>query len=141
MVRVRFAPSPTGSLHLGGALTAVANRAFADEQNGVLVLRIDDTDASRTEEGAAAGILRDLDWPGGACGDGPCRQRERNGLYRTAADRLVESGAAYDGEGAVRSRGEHEPTLLRADRTATYHLASVVDDIGLGITHVIRGKD
>ncbi len=141
MVRVRFAPSPTGSLHLGGALTAVANRTFADEQNGVLVLRIDDTDASRTEEGSEAGILRDLDWLGVPFDEGPVRQSERNELYRAAADRLVESGAAYDDEGAVRFRGEHEPTLLRADGSATYHLASVVDDIDLGITHVIRGKD
>ncbi|HYM64036.1 MAG TPA: glutamate--tRNA ligase family protein, partial [Gaiellaceae bacterium] len=64
MVRVRFAPSPTGSLHLGSALTAVANRNFADDHHGALVLRIDDTDASRTEEGSEAGILRDLEWLG-----------------------------------------------------------------------------
>jgi hypothetical protein len=141
MVRVRFAPSPTGSLHLGGALTAVANRDFADEQHGVLVLRIDDTDASRTEEGSEAGILRDLDWLGVPFEEGPVRQSERSDLYRAAADRLLESGAAYDDEGAVRFRGEHDPTLLRADGSSTYHLASVVDDIDLGITHVIRGKD
>jgi tRNA synthetase class I (E and Q) len=142
MVRVRFAPSPTGSLHLGGALTAVANRNFADEQHGVLVLRIDDTDASRTEEGSEARILRDLDWLGVPFEEGPVRQSERSDLYRAAADRLVESGAArYDDEGAVRFLAEHEPTLRRADGSATYHLASVVDDIDLGITHVIRGKD
>jgi hypothetical protein len=141
MVRVRFAPSPTGSLHLGGALTAVANRDFADEQHGVLVLRIDDTDASRTEEGSEAGILRDLDWLGVPFEEGPVRQSERSDLYRAAADRLLESGAAYDDEGAVRFRGEHDPTLLRADGSSTYHLSSVVDDIDLGITHVIRGKD
>src|SRR5215204_965426 len=141
MVRVRFAPSPTGSLHLGGALTAVANRNFADEHLGVLILRIDDTDASRTEEGSEAGILRDLDWLGVPFEEGPVRQSERSELYRAAADRLVEKGAARDDEGAVRFRSEHEPTLLRADGSATYHLASVVDDIELGITHVIRGKD
>ena len=141
MVRVRFAPSPTGSLHLGSALTAVANRTFADEQNGALILRIDDTDASRSEEGSEAGIVRDLDWLGVSFDEGPVRQSERNELYRTAADRLLESGAAYEDEGAVRFRAEHEPTLLRPDGSATYHLASVVDDIDLGITHVIRGKD
>jgi glutamyl/glutaminyl-tRNA synthetase len=141
MVRVRFAPSPTGSLHLGGALTAVANRDFADEHHGVLVLRIDDTDASRTEEGSEAGILRDLDWLGVPFEEGPVRQSERSDLYRAAADRLVGSRAAYDDEGAVRFPGEHDPTLLRADGGPTYHLASVVDDIDLGITHVIRGKD
>jgi glutamyl/glutaminyl-tRNA synthetase len=141
MVRVRFAPSPTGSLHLGGALTAVANRDFADEQHGVLVLRIDDTDASRTEEGSEAGILRDLDWLGVSFEEGPVRQSERSDLYQAAADRLLESAAAYEDEGAVRFRGEHDPTLLRVDGSPTYHLASVVDDIDLGITHVIRGKD
>jgi hypothetical protein len=141
MVRVRFAPSPTGSLHLGGALTAVANRGFADEQHGVLVLRIDDTDASRNEEGSEAGILRDLDWLGVPFEEGPVRQSGRSGLYHAAADRLVESGAAYEDEGAVRFRGEHDPTLLRAEGSPTYHLASVADDIDLGITHVIRGKD
>ena len=56
-VRVRFAPSPTGSLHVGNALTAVANRRFADEHDGVLVLRIDDTDPTRTVEGGEAAIL------------------------------------------------------------------------------------
>ncbi|HLM33209.1 MAG TPA: glutamate--tRNA ligase family protein, partial [Gaiellaceae bacterium] len=115
MVRVRFAPSPTGSLHLGGALTAVANRNFADEHLGVLILRIDDTDASRTEEGSEAGILRDLDWLGVPFEEGPVRQSERSELYRAAADRLVEKGAARDDEGPVRFRSEHEPTLLRAD--------------------------
>ena len=59
-VRVRFAPSPTGSLHLGNALTAVANRHFADEHGGVLLLRIDDTDPSRTVEGGEATIVADL---------------------------------------------------------------------------------
>ena len=70
-VRVRFAPSPTGSLHLGNALTAIANRRFADENGGVLVLRIDDTDPSRTIAGGQEAILDDLAWLGVAFDEGP----------------------------------------------------------------------
>ncbi len=141
MTRVRFAPSPTGSLHLGGALTAVANRRFADERGGVLVLRIDDTDAARTNTQAEVGILSDLAWLGIRWDEGPFRQSDRGDRYREAAARLLESGAAYEEEGALRFREERRPTLIRADGSATYHLASVVDDADLAITHVIRGKD
>jgi glutamyl-tRNA synthetase len=141
-VRVRFAPSPTGSLHLGSALTAVANRNFADENGGVFVLRIDDTDETRSEAGSEEGILRDLEWLEITWEEGPVRQSERGELYRRAADRLVEAGAAaVEPDGAVRFAFGHRPTLLRAEGSATYHLASVVDDVELGITHVIRGKD
>ena len=66
MVRVRFAPSPTGSLHLGGALSAVANRTFADEHGGTFLLRIDDTDEARNVEGGAEAIVADLEWLGSA---------------------------------------------------------------------------
>ncbi len=141
MTRVRFAPSPTGSLHLGGALTACANRRFADERGGVMVLRIDDTDAARSDPEAEAGILRDLEWLGIGWDEGPYRQSERGELYREAAGRLLEAGAAYEDGGAIRFREERRPTLLRPDGTAIYHLASVVDDADLAITHVIRGKD
>ena len=77
MTRVRFAPSPTGSLHVGSALTAVANRRFADERGGTFVLRIDDTDPTRVEPGAEDAILRDLEWLGIAWDEGPLRQSER----------------------------------------------------------------
>jgi glutamyl-tRNA synthetase len=141
-VRVRFAPSPTGSLHLGSALTAVANRTFADEHGGDFVLRIDDTDPARQARGSEEGILRDLEWLGIAWDEGPVRQSERGALYRSARDRLVANGAAsVEQDGTVRFRFGHRPTLMRADGRVTYHLASVVDDIELGITHVIRGKD
>jgi glutamyl-tRNA synthetase len=141
-VRVRFAPSPTGSLHLGSALTAVANRTFADRNGGSLVLRIDDTDAVRAAEGSEEGILRDLEWLGIGWEEGPVRQSERGDLYRSAAHQLVESGAAtMERDDAVRFEYEHRPTLLRPDGSATYHLATVVDDADLRITHVIRGKD
>ena len=140
-VRVRFAPSPTGSLHLGNGLTAVANRRFADEQGGVLVLRIDDTDPSRRVEGGEAAILDDLTWLSVSLDEGPVRQSERGALYVEAAARAVASGSAErDPDGSVRlTRGG--TTLLRANGTATYQLASVADDLDLGITHVIRGND
>jgi glutamyl/glutaminyl-tRNA synthetase len=139
--RVRFAPSPTGSLHVGNALTAVANRRFADERLGSLVLRIDDTDPLRTVAGGEAALLADLDWLGVSFDEGPVRQSERGALYAQAADRAVSSGGAtHDDDGSVRLAGTGT-TLLRADGTATYQLASVVDDLELGITHVIRGAD
>jgi glutamyl/glutaminyl-tRNA synthetase len=141
MVRVRFAPSPTGALHLGSALTAAVNRRFADERGGVAALRIDDTDAERSDPEAEAGILRDLEWLGLRFDEGPYRQSERGELYRAAAAQLLESGRAFDEAGAVRFDLERRPTLLRPDGTATYHLASVVDDLDLRITHVIRGRD
>jgi glutamyl-tRNA synthetase len=128
MARVRFAPSPTGSLHLGGALVAVANRRFADEPGGAFLLRIDDTDAARNVAGGEEAILGDLEWLGIRWDDGPIRQSDRQERYRAAAAKL----------GVDRFDGY---TLLREDGTATYHLASVVDDVDFGITHVIRGAD
>jgi glutamyl-tRNA synthetase len=140
-VRVRFAPSPTGSLHVGNALTAVVNRAFADERGGACVLRIDDTDPARTVVGGERALLEDLDWLGISFDEGPYRQSERGGLYAAAAERALESGGAErDEDGAVRLRAGGA-TLLRPDGSATYQLASVVDDLEHRITHVIRGSD
>jgi glutamyl/glutaminyl-tRNA synthetase len=137
-VRVRFAPSPTGSLHLGNALAAVANRNFADRHRGTLVLRIDDTDPARVVPGGEPAILADLGWLGVRWDEGPVRQSERSEAYAAAVDRLLEAGAVEDEDGAVRLG---RTTVARADRTATYQLATVVDDLELGITHVIRGSD
>ena len=140
-VRVRFAPSPTGSLHLGNALTAAANRRLADERGGALVLRIDDTDSTRTVAGGEEAILQDLAWLDIDFEEGPVRQSERGDLYAEAAARSIATQAAErDAEGAVRLRSGGA-TLLRPDGTATYQLASVVDDLALGITHVLRGSD
>jgi glutamyl-tRNA synthetase len=140
-VRVRFAPSPTGSLHLGNALTAVANRRFADSHDGVLVLRIDDTDPARTVEGGEDSILEDLAWLGVSWDEGPVRQSERGGVYAEAVERALGCGRAErDEEGAVRLV-QGGTTLERPDGTATYQLASVADDLALGVTHVIRGND
>jgi glutamyl-tRNA synthetase len=123
MKRVRFAPSPTGSLHVGNALSAVANRKLGDW----MLLRIDDTDPQRNVPGGEEAILRDLQWLGLAWDDGPVRQSERQERYSEAGADL---GERFDGI-----------TLLREDGTATYHLASVVDDIDFGITHIVRGFD
>jgi glutamyl/glutaminyl-tRNA synthetase len=141
VTRVRFAPSPTGSLHLGNALTAVANRRFADERGGTLVLRIDDTDPSRSVEGGEEAILADLEWLGVRFDEGPLRQSERGELYASAVEHALAARAATrDDDGAVRL-GRDGATLLRADASATYQLASVVDDLELGITYIIRGSD
>jgi glutamyl-tRNA synthetase len=123
MKRVRFAPSPTGSLHVGNALSAVANREFGDW----MLLRIDDTDPARNVAGGEEAILADLEWLGVRWDAGPVRQSERQERYREAAAPL---GGRFEGT-----------TLLREDGTATYQLASVVDDADFGITHVIRGND
>jgi tRNA synthetases class I (E and Q), catalytic domain len=134
MVRVRFAPSPTGSLHLGNALSAVANRRFADAHGGTLLLRIDDTDVARNVEGGVQTIVGELDWLGVPFDEGPLRQSERAVRHREAAHAIGEP----DPEGALRFG---RTTLLRADGSATYQLASAVDDVDFRITHVIRGSD
>jgi glutamyl/glutaminyl-tRNA synthetase len=131
---VRFAPSPTGSLHLGGALSAVANRSFADERGGSFLLRIDDTDPARNVEGGAEAIAGDLEWLGLGWDEGPVRQSERHVRHREAAHVIGEP----DAEGALRFG---QTTLLRPDGTPTYQLASAVDDLDFEITHVVRGSD
>jgi glutamyl/glutaminyl-tRNA synthetase len=110
-------------LHVGNALSAVANRSFGDW----LLLRIDDTDPARNLPGGEEELLRDLEWLGVNWEEGPVRQSERRERHIEAAREL---GKRFDGT-----------TLLRADGTPTYHLASVVDDVDFGITHVVRGND
>jgi glutamyl-tRNA synthetase len=123
MKRVRFAPSPTGSLHVGNALSAVANRALGDW----MLLRIDDTDPARNVPGGEDEILRDLDWLGVEWDEGPMRASERSARHREAAAGLPQRFAGV--------------MLWRDDGSPTYHLASVVDDIDFGITHILRGND
>jgi glutamyl/glutaminyl-tRNA synthetase len=139
-VRVRFAPSPTGSLHLGSALTAAANWLFARSQQGVMVLRIDDTDATRSVDGAEASIEDDLRWLGLDWDEGPIRQSERAQRHVEAATR---AGGAYTRDGAVwlKAAGIPEFVIVRSDGRPTYHWATAVDEVDLGITHVIRGND
>src|SRR3954469_9188325 len=125
MTRVRFAPSPTGSLHVGNALSAVANRNFGDW----LLLRIDDTDAGRNVPGGEEGVLDDLRWLGLRWDEGPVRQSSRADRQLAAAR---EAGLPQRFEGVM---------LWRDDGSPTFHLASVVDDLDFEITHVIRGSD
>jgi glutamyl/glutaminyl-tRNA synthetase len=123
MARVRFAPSPTGSLHLGNALSAVANRRLGEW----MLLRIDDTDPARNVPGGEEAILDDLEWLGIAWDEGPVRQSDRAERHREVGAPL---GDRFDGV-----------TLLRENGSPTYQLASVVDDIDFGITHIVRGND
>jgi tRNA synthetases class I (E and Q), catalytic domain len=123
MARVRFAPSPTGSLHLGNALSAVANRRMGEW----MLLRIDDTDPARNVEGGEEAILQDLEWLGIAWDEGPVRQSDRAERHREVGAPL---GNRFEGV-----------TLLRENGSPTYQLASVVDDIDFGITHIVRGND
>ncbi len=220
-VRVRFAPSPTGPLHIGGVRTALFNYLFAKKQGGDFVLRIEDTDQTRYVEGAEDYIKESLEWlnipydeaPGKDGGFGPYRQSERKHLYKQYADELIAEGKAYyafdtpEELAALRSEYEakketfiynwhnreklnnslalsEEETQLRLDRDdkyvirfkspenqtlhlkdiirgdinidtntlddkvlfksdgmPTYHLANIVDDHLMEITHVIRGEE
>jgi glutamyl-tRNA synthetase len=123
MKRVRFAPSPTGSLHVGNALSAVANRKLGDR----MLLRIDDTDPERNVAGGEEEISADLRWLGIHWDEGPVRQSDRADRHREAGAQL---GERFDGI-----------TLLRPDGSPTYQLATVVDDLDFGITHIVRGSD
>jgi glutamyl-tRNA synthetase len=125
MTRVRFAPSPTGTLHVGNALSAVANRDFGDW----MLLRIDDTDPSRNVAAGEEAILEDLAWLGIEWDEGPVRQSDRAERYLDAARA---AGVDQRFEGVM---------LWRDDGSPTFHLASVVDDHDFAITHVIRGSD
>src|SRR5437764_11807303 len=123
MARVRFAPSPTGSLQRGNALSAAANRRLGEW----MLLRIDDTDPARNVPGGDEAILEDLEWLGIPWDEGPVRQSERAARHSEVGAPL---GARFEGV-----------TLLREDASPTYQLATVVDDIDFGITHIVRGND
>jgi glutamyl-tRNA synthetase len=194
--RVRFAPSPTGYLHVGNFRTALYNWLFARHEGGTLVLRIEDTDEARNREDWVEGILSSLRWGGLDWDEGPYRQSERGHLYTKAGEELAAAGHAYwcdcardasdararerggppgydgfcrdralgPGEGrALRFRTPDEgvtvvtdlirgePTfpnaaiedfvLLRTNGTPVFLLANAVDDVDMGITHVVRGED
>ena len=194
-VRVRFAPSPTGFFHVGGARTALFNWLFARHNGGAMVLRIEDTDPERNREEWVVGIVEALRWLGLDWDEGPYRQSERSALYAEAAEKLFADGRAYycdctreaveertsgsstpGYDGYCRHRGlgpgsgralrfstpdegsttvadvirgtptfEHSSVedfvILRSNGTPIFVLAVVVDDIDMGITHVIRGEE
>jgi glutamyl-tRNA synthetase len=168
--RLRFAPSPTGYLHVGGARTALFNWLYARRHGGVFVLRIEDTDVERSSDEMVSGILDGLrwlglDWDEGPDVDGPHApyfQSRRLEQYRAAAEKLLATGHAFRDEGAIRFKvtpgkttfidlvhgriefdNEHIESfvILRSDNHPTYHLSVVVDDIDMQITHVVRGDD
>lgn len=169
-VRVRFAPSPTGYLHVGGARTALFNWLFARHHGGKLVLRIEDTDEARNTPEARAAIYDGLRWlginwdEGPDCGGsfGPYQQSQRRDIYDRYLQQLVERNAVYEDAGAIRFRSprreihftdmvcgdiridrsqEPDMTLRRPDGSYIFHFGNVVDDIEMRITHVIRGED
>jgi glutamyl-tRNA synthetase len=162
-VRVRMAPSPTGFLHIGGVRTFLFNWLFARGRGGECLLRIENTDTSREVEEAVEQIERSLTWIG-IDWDGPTTfQLDRMERCAQEARRLVEEGAAYEDEGAIRFRMPEDGVtgwddairgriefpnaeledlvLVRSDGRPTYNFASPVEDWLDGITHVIRGDD
>ncbi|MDD5560827.1 MAG: glutamate--tRNA ligase [Candidatus Omnitrophica bacterium] len=166
MVRVRFAPSPTGNLHIGGGRTALFNWLFAKSQKGKFILRIEDTDQLRSRQEFVDEILFSLKWLGFQW-DELYYQSQRFVRYRMHADKLLKSGQAYiekspEGKEAVifkvnaqkimvndLIRGAIEfdaglikdQVLIKSDGTPTYNFACVVDDAETNITHIIRGDD
>jgi glutamyl-tRNA synthetase len=180
-VRVRFAPSPTGFLHIGGARTALFNWLYARHTGGTFVLRIEDTDVARNTQEAVNVILNGLRWLGlnwdegpltsdatGPCkGDrGPYFQSQRKENYQRRVEALLSHGLAYEHEGAIKFKMQREPILIpdlvvgdvlrkltdreevdpdfvivRSDGQPVFHLTNVVDDLEMGVTHVIRGED
>jgi glutamyl-tRNA synthetase len=164
-VRVRFAPSPTGRLHLGSARTALFNHLFARCYDGDLVLRIEDTDKVRSSEEFERDLLDSLGWLGLSFDEGPYRQSERGSFYEEAAARLSEKGLTYEAEDEAGRRalyfrppdragsfcdglrGEipfskiQDFVILKSDGTPSYNFAAVADDLEMGITHVIRGEE
>jgi glutamyl-tRNA synthetase len=164
-VRVRFAPSPTGLLHLGAARTALFNYLFARYYGGDVILRIEDTDTERSRPEFERAQLEDLEWLGLSFDEGLYRQSARGKLYEGAARRLVDAGLAYEStdesgrralyfrppvrsgsfvdelRGEVTFGGVEDFVILKSDGTPSYNFAVVVDDLELGVTHVIRGEE
>ncbi|KPK98689.1 MAG: hypothetical protein AMJ95_02780 [Omnitrophica WOR_2 bacterium SM23_72] len=166
MIRVRFAPSPTGNLHIGGARTALFNWLYAKARQGKFILRIEDTDQARSQKEFLDEILFSLKWLG-LVWDELYHQSHRFDLYREYAERLLKSKAAYiersaDGREAIiykvtpqkikindlirgpiefDAKGIKDQVLIKSDGTPTYNFACVVDDASMEITHVIRGDD
>lgn len=175
MIRVRFAPSPTGYLHVGGARTALFNWLFARPNDGEFLLRIEDTDVERSKKEYLESILSSLEWLGLNYDGELVYQSERNDLYYKFAEQLLKKGRAYkathrkEEENVNQGRKEaiyfkvpqkelyfydkvHDKVtfdtdtikdivLIKSDGSPAYNFACVVDDIDMGISHVIRGDD
>jgi len=160
--RVRFAPSPTGYLHVGGARTALFNWLYARHVGGTSLLRIEDTDKARSTDEHTKVILDGLTWLGLDWDEPPVFQGARVTRHQEVADKLLAEGKAYLDAGTIRVRvpageiawddavhgrisfqGEDikDFVILRSDRSPLYNFAVVVDDIDMRITHVLRGDD
>ncbi len=165
-VRVRFAPSPTGFLHIGGVRTALFNYLFARKEKGFFLLRIEDTDRERSRIEFENEILNALKWLGLNWDGAIFRQSERLKIYQAASEALIEKGFAYRAQeekgnavkfkiqkriikfqdlvhGSIEFDGAllDDLVILKSDGFPTYHFACVVDDHEMEITHVIRGDD
>jgi glutamyl-tRNA synthetase len=145
--RVRFAPSPTGYLHVGGARTALFNWLFARRQGGTFVLRIEDTDVERSSEQMVEGIIEGMRWLGLEWDEGPYFQSERLATYRQRAQQLVESGHAYycfcspEALAAKREQAASEKRAWKYERTCrTLTAEQAADQIAAGQSRAIRFK-
>jgi glutamyl-tRNA synthetase len=167
-VRVRFAPSPTGNVHIGNIRAAIFNWLYARHEGGRFLLRIEDTDRERSTPEAVENLLGAMRWLGLDFDEPPLYQTSRLEAYREVAERLIAAGAAYRSDLGDPTRGEcvvfrahrtvsfedvvkgrlrkdekqmKDFVILRSDGTPVFHLANVVDDIHMRVTHVIRGDD
>tara|TARA_B100001057_G_scaffold460946_2_gene512508 strand:+ start:7832 stop:9118 length:1287 start_codon:yes stop_codon:yes gene_type:complete len=162
-VITRFAPSPTGYLHIGGVRTALFNFVFAKKNNGTFLVRIEDTDKERSEDKYIDAIKEGLAWIGLNPDEEPIKQSDRFDVYINEANRLIEEGKAYLDEGAIRLKVNKEGStlvkdlvygdiefvnkelddlvILRSDSSPTYHFCNVIDDNFQNVTHIIRGED
>lgn len=167
-VRVRFAPSPTGFFHIGGARTALFNWLYARKTGGVFILRIEDTDEERNRPEYLQLIYDSLRWLGLDWDEGPeiggpygpYFQSQRSDLYHQYRDRLLEEGRAYEHDGAIWFKVSGKPQVIedairgrverleekdfvifRSNGKPTFHFVNVIDDIEMRVTHVIRGDD
>lgn len=163
-VKTRFAPSPTGALHIGGVRTALYAYLVARKKNGIFSLRIEDTDRGRLDAGSVLDIIAVLKWLGLNFDEGPIFQSERKSIYQEHAKKLLDKRFAYESEGAVWFKTEKEGktqiidlvgrrnikfdnstqndfVILKSDGFPTYHLAHVVDDHLMETNPVIRGAE
>jgi len=168
-IRTRFAPSPTGHVHIGNMRAAIYNWLFARHEGGRFLLRIEDTDRERSTPEAIRTVLDAMAWMGLDTDEEPVYQSARRPQHLEAAERLLAAGRAYRSDkggtgkgeavlfrmpgtamafrdlikGDLRKEAKDLPdfVIVRSDGNPVFHLANVVDDIHMGITHVIRGDD
>ncbi|MEI6516358.1 MAG: glutamate--tRNA ligase family protein [bacterium] len=168
-VRVRFAPSPTGQVHIGNIRAAIFNWLFARHNGGKFLLRIEDTDRERSTPEAVQTILGAMEWLGLSYDEAPLYQSTQHGQHLQAAELLLKNGHAYKEDKGGTGQGEciifkmpgtdmgfHDEikgdllkkaedmkdfVIVRSDGSPVFHLANVVDDITQGISHIIRGDD